>query len=309
MFAETWKEKKKGKPAMKNLKTGIIITAAVLMVLFFLPIASISVVSFSSWHMMTMGQSLLALKLLIPAIIIIIWLFVKSNKKSVISLCLSVGELAACVLGFFLIKNGGGGGLGGALSMAASAVGVNFSMSIWFFLEIALALFLIILSFLAMRKGAEADLGSSLKDLGSEVRQAKQSGIGPTAHAGKEAYAAASSSAPLRRCNYCGEIVEGGAGFCGRCGTKYTASGSRTCLRCGTALDADDDFCPVCGAKQASAKERLCIKCGKSFGDEYEFCPYCGKKYVDPEKRVCRSCGAELPVGADFCGKCGTRLE
>jgi len=61
---------------------------------------------------------------------------------------------------------------------------------------------------------------------------------------------------PSRPCSNCGQMLVGGAVFCGNCGTKNelpvapAAPAKQFCGSCGASMDPGTAFCPACGAKQ-----------------------------------------------------------
>lgn len=307
----------------KSLRLFMIIGAAVMLVFFFLPTATLPIYGGASgWSIMTgvqygcvtviPGNFLSIIKAIVPILIGLIWLFGKMNNKGKISGILCIIHAVICVA-FMLMVN----------SMLGNVV--KSSPGLLMFVEIALAVLLAIVSFMINSgklsedetdlKKVASTVGSAGKSAAASVGAAAQSvkanmnnsGSGNTS-GGMNAYSAPAGG-QLRKCKNCGATLSEGSDFCGKCGTKYVAQIITHCIKCGTELEESDVFCPVCGTKQEKNKERLCMHCGNTFSENFSFCPHCGKEYVAPEKRVCANCGASLPVGMDFCGKCGTRYE
>ena len=264
------------------------------------------------------GVVLALVKLVCPVLIGILWFTGKNENRGKLSGIFSLAHAGVCVAFIFIVKSmlvkwadrfAGFAAFGGSQTkVSVPTPGPN----ILLFAEVAIALFMAVLSFLIASgklsenetnmKVVTAALGDAGKNAGA-VAAAVGQGVKQSVNHAK------AQAASQRRCQNCGAILDAGSDFCGSCGTKYAAQVLTRCAKCGTELEEADAFCPLCGAKQEKKKERLCMHCGNTFSDDFAFCPHCGKEYVDPEKRVCGNCGAALPVGTDFCGKCGTRYE
>ena len=293
-----------------SVKPIILAAAAALIVLFFLPVYSIpglkmigdsdgisSLTQMLGIEMEVMGieatiiegQFLVALKLLLPAAVLLLWLVFKPKKTAMISLILGAADFVFCLLSYSMLKSG--------------LNNYEPNRTVLFYLELILALAIAVLSFIA--NGSSVDVAAAGSKLGKMAGSAAQAG-----RQFASSFNEASASARIeRKCPSCGAVIPEGSNFCGQCGTQYVPAAYLVCAKCGNILEEDDVFCPVCGTKCEKTEDRVCVNCGKTFSRDNDFCPYCGTKYADPEKRVCRSCGAELPIGTDFCGRCGTRYE
>lgn len=85
------------------------------------------------------------------------------------------------------------------------------------------------------------------------------------------------------RCPNCGNEVQNGSVFCGKCGTKLEEKKKdeklKICKKCGEEIPEDSLFCTSCGTK-IEKENRFCIQCGNELEDEDIFCQNCGTKNV-----------------------------
>ncbi len=83
------------------------------------------------------------------------------------------------------------------------------------------------------------------------------------------------------RCPNCGNEVQNGLAFCGKCGTKLEeikkVENQKVCSKCGEKIPEDSAFCTACGTKVES-KKRFCVQCGNELTNEDIFCSDCGTK-------------------------------
>lgn len=80
--------------------------------------------------------------------------------------------------------------------------------------------------------------------------------------------------------------------YCGNCGRKYDAFGSKFCPNCGKEYNP----CPKC-ASDNLPESRRCLNCGQLLHSETtSFC-------------FCPRCGQQIPTESLFCPKCGNKIE
>lgn len=89
------------------------------------------------------------------------------------------------------------------------------------------------------------------------------------------------------RCPNCGNEVQNGLAFCGKCGTKLEEVKKETvnfkiCRKCGERIPEDSLFCTSCGTR-VEIEKRFCVQCGNELADEDIFCQNCGTKNVSEQ--------------------------
>lgn len=94
--------------------------------------------------------------------------------------------------------------------------------------------------------------------------------------------------ASRRRCPACGAMLDPGAQFCTRCGTK---------------AEPELSSCPVCHAPVAPGA-RFCTKCGA----ELNMSGSAGNPSWNPGVKICPNCHRELDPDAKFCVYCGKKV-
>lgn len=86
------------------------------------------------------------------------------------------------------------------------------------------------------------------------------------------------------RCPNCGNEVQNGLAFCGKCGTRLEEAKKETvnfkiCRKCGERIPEDSAFCTSCGTKVENVK-KICVQCGNELKEDEIFCSNCGTKSV-----------------------------
>ena len=84
----------------------------------------------------------------------------------------------------------------------------------------------------------------------------------------------------MKKCKYCGSLVEDNDKFCSSCGASEF---NKICPNCGSEITGA--YCPNCGTK-ANQKAKVCPECGTEYYSNA--CPNCGyvKGRREPEKIV-----------------------
>ena len=79
--------------------------------------------------------------------------------------------------------------------------------------------------------------------------------------------------------------------YCGNCGKKYDATGSRFCPNCGKEYLP----CPKCGSDNLAGSRR-CVNCGQSL------------QTLSINTSSCPRCGAQVSGDSNFCPQCGNKI-
>ena len=115
----------------------------------------------------------------------------------------------------------------------------------------------------------------------------------------------------MKKCPYCGELVEECDRFCNNCGKVIPQV--NVCPHCGSDVNDGDEFCSNCG--KVISLENMCPHCGEKMDDSDEFCANCGKRRekaldnneLESLQKTCSNCGKQIDNNAVFCPYCGLK--